>query len=571
MLKKLPVSIPVFASRFKSVDLLVFLIIGGIITLVANVASGWRQELQPALEISLEPANLLIYSLNSLVRIFAAYSLSFVFTIWFGYTASKSKLHERVMIPLLDVFQSIPVLSFLPGVMMAMIALFPGRRIGLELASILLIFTGQVWNMAFSYYNSVNTIPRELKEVSNIYRHGRFTRFLNLDLPFSAIGLVWNSMMSVAGGWFFLMACEIFVLKDRDFRLPGLGSYISTAAGAGDMFHVFYGLGTMIALIILLDIFLWRPVIAWSQKFRFDTVQAEDERESFVLKIVKRSAVLEYAASIIFSLTSRLERRRPANETTERKAMHLLRRAFSLLILAATVMLLAWSISRGVILLSTVDKSDYLRVLEGAFFSFFRTTAAIALAALWTVPLGVYIGLNPRAARVLQPIVQIAASVPATAVFPVILLVLVQAGGGLGMGSIFLMLLGTQWYILFNVIAGASAIPQDLKEAASLYRVKGLRRWKVLVLPGIFPYLITGFITATGGAWNSTIVSEYITFAGQTLETRGLGSLINESTVNGDFGLLLLSTLVMASIVVTINRLLWKRMFALSQEKYRLD
>jgi NitT/TauT family transport system permease protein len=568
---KIPISIPTLPFRFKLIDAIVLFFIISILSLIVYVASGWRYEMQPAIEISLDPSNIPLYSINSLTRIFFAYILSLAFSIWYGYTANRSRIHEKVMIPLLDILQSIPVLSFLPGVVLAMIAIFPNKRLGIELASILLIFTGQVWNMAFSYYNSINTIPRELIEVTKVFRLNRFTKFLRLDIPFSAIGLVWNSMMSVAGGWFFLMACEMFVLKDRDFRLPGIGSYIQTAANHGDMLHVLYGIGTMIFLIIILDVLIWRPLVAWSQKFRMETVQAEEDRESFVLNIIRKSPFIEKIDRLFASITRKIEAFYDRIGTNSRTPLAWLRKAIKIVLFIAAIIAITWAGIRAVRLFFGVSAEDYLSVLTAAMFSILRTSTALFIATLWTVPLGVYIGMNPKAARILQPIVQVVASIPATAVFPVILLFLIKLGGGLAVGSIFLMLLGTQWYILFNVIAGASAIPQDLKETARLYGLKGIRKWRVLILPGIFPYLVTGLITATGGAWNASIVSEYVTFGGETMKTRGLGSLISESTVSGDFGLLLVSTVVMALIVVCINRLVWKRMFVLAQEKYRLE
>lgn len=568
---KIPFSIPVLPFKFKPVDILIIFFIIGILSVVVYVASGWRYEMQPAVEISLELKNLPLYAANSLVRIFFAYFLSLLFSIWYGYTASRSKMHEKVMIPLLDVLQSIPVLSFLPGVVLAIIAVFPNKRFGIELAAILLIFTGQVWNMAFSYFNSINTIPRELIEVTKVFRHNRFTKFLRLDLPFSAIGLIWNSMMSVAGGWFFLMACEMFVLKDRDFRLPGLGSFIQTAANKGDMAHVMYGIGTMVFLIVIIDIFIWRPLVAWSQKFRIETIQAEEERESFVLNILQRSRFIEKINIFWGQKIKKAEILYERIGIISKGNVAKIRTLAAMLFFLLVGILLLLGIVHAIYLFLSISLDKYLDVVTAALYSILRTSTALFIAALWTVPLGVYIGMNPNASRMLQPVIQVIASIPATAVFPVILLFLVKLGGGLAIGSILLMLLGTQWYILFNVIAGASAIPHDLKETAKLYGVKGIRKWKILILPAIFPYLVTGFITATGGAWNATIVSEYVTFGGEVMKTKGLGSMISESSVKGDFGLLLLSTIVMAIIVVSINRLLWKRMFALAQEKYRLE
>lgn len=563
---RIPFSIPRLGPGFRVVDIGIILSILAILYLIVFVASGWRGDIG-SIEIDLSPANLPSYALNSIFRIIAAYILSFSFAIWYGYTANKSKFNEQIMIPLLDILQSIPVLSFLPGVTLFMIALFPGSRFGLEISSIILIFTGQVWNMAFSYYNSINTIPKELSEVAVIYRLSRFQRFTRIELPFSAIGLVWNSMMSVAGGWFFLMACEMFILKDRDFRLPGLGSYIHTAADKGDIRHVFYGLGTMVIIIILLDILIWRPLVAWTQRFRFETTAGEEERESLVLDIIRRSTLIDKIALQLSRLGDKID----SLLNVEWKGSSRVKHVFKLITELLLVILLIWLLIRSVLFLTGLNMGDLISVLRSAGFSLLRTSAAILLAAVWTIPVGVLIGMNIRAARILQPLVQIAASIPATALFPAIILILIKIGGGLDIGAIFLMLLGTQWYILFNVIAGASAIPQELREASRIYGLRGIRKWRVLILPGIFPYLITGLITATGGAWNATIVSEYVTFAGETMATPGLGSSISMATASGDFRMLLASTIVMAIAVVSINRLLWKRLFMLAQEKYRLD
>jgi len=563
---RIPFPIPRLGPGFRIVDIGVILSVLSILYLIVFIASGWSGDIG-SIEIDLSPSNLPYYALNSIFRIIVAYILSLIFAIWYGYTANKSRLNEQIMIPLLDILQSIPVLSFLPGVTLFMIALFPGSRIGLEISSIILIFTGQVWNIAFSYYNSINTLPKELGEVANIYRLSRFQRFARLELPFSAIGLVWNSMMSVAGGWFFLMACEMFILKDKDFRLPGLGSYIHTAADKGDISHVFYGLGTMVIIIIVLDIFMWRPLVAWTQKFRFDITAGEEERESLVLDLIRRSTVLEK----IFNNLTRLSEKMDRLLEIEWKGSSWLRHLFKTIVQIFIIIILIWLLVKAAFFLSGLKIDALPSILKSTGFSLLRTTAAIILAAIWTIPLGVLIGMNIRAARILQPLIQIVASIPATALFPVIILILIRIGGGLDIGSIFLMLLGTQWYILFNVIAGASSIPQELREASKVYGLHGIRKWRVLILPGIFPYLITGFITATGGAWNATIVSEYVTFAGMTMTTPGLGSSISIATASGNFRMLLANTVAMAIAVVAINRLLWKRLFIMAQEKYRLE
>ncbi|MCX7822228.1 MAG: ABC transporter permease subunit [Syntrophobacterales bacterium] len=569
---KIPVSIPLETFRIRFVDVVVFIFLCGLLEFVIYVASEWSYPVERALQIDLDPRNIPSYAAQSLMRMALAYLLSLVFSIWYGYTASRSRMHERIMIPLLDILQSIPVLSFLPAVVLAMINLFPGQRIGIEIACILLIFTGQVWNMTFSYYHSINTIPRELREASSVLGFNRFSRFIRLDLPFSAIGLVWNSMMSVSGGWFFLMACEMFVLEDRDFRLPGIGSYIQTAASEGNISCILYGLGAMVFLIIVLDILLWRPLIVWSQRFRMDTVPPEDERESIVFDLITGSVVLRKLGDWFGDVVEWIEKstyRIPSPRLGG--VFKYIGKLTGAIELIALGFLFFWALIKVKGLVSSVSLGDLILVFKSACYSFLRTSVAILIALLWTLPVGVYIGMNPRAANILQGMVQIAASIPATAVFPVIILFLIKLGGGLDIGAIFLMLLGTQWYLLFNIIAGAYAIPKDLIEISKAYNITGWRKWRVLILPSIFPYLVTGLITASGGAWNATIVSEYVSFGGEILKTQGLGALISHSSASGDFGLLFVSTCVMAAIVVGINRLVWKRLFYIAKTKYVLE
>lgn len=554
-------------------DLIVLVILFAIISLVFFLGKEWKGDLRSVASISLEYKYLPYYVIQSVSRIGIAYILSLIFSIGYGYLAKKNKITETILISLLDILQSIPVLSFLPGVLLAMISLFPNKRIGVELASIILIFTGQVWNMAFSYYNSISTIPRDILEVAKIHKFSKFYRFIKIDLPFSAIGLVWNSMMSVAGGWFFLMACEMFVIKDRDFRLPGIGSFIQMAANEGDLQKVFIGLLVMVIIIVFLDILIWRPLVVWSQKFRFDTVQSEEEKESFVLNILRESKLLE---KIWDGVESRIDKincylvNKKKQDTDSIKKSPVKIFFISALLIGFLFLVLKGGIT-AFDMLSKITSQDFVLLIKAGGLSLLRTFGAIAIASIWTVPLGVMIGMKPKVANILQPVIQIAASIPATALFPIIIYFLLKIGGGLGFGSVFLMLLGTQWYLLFNVIAGASSIPQDLKDIADLYKIKGLRKWKVLILPSIFPYLVTGLITATGGAWNASIVSEYVIFGGEVQKTLGLGSLISESSASGNFSMLFASTLLMSLIVVTLNRFVWKRMFLLAEEKFRLD
>jgi len=540
---------------------------------VLVVGRSWFGPFTPQVEISRSPLALVAYAGYSLLRITFAYVLSLAFTLVYGYVAAYNPRAERFMIPLLDVLQSIPVLSFLPGVMLAMVALFPGRQLGVEAGAILLIFTGQVWNMAFSFYASLKSIPKEMREAARVYGFSWWQRFIEMELPFAAIGLVWNSMMSVAGGWFFLMACEMFVLGSRDFRLPGLGSYLQTAASAGDTRSILWGVGTMIAVIVLLDQFIWRPVIAWAEKFKVEQVESTDAPGSWVLELIRHSRSLaKIRQKTVSPLSERLMRYfsqvHTSDEPERRSPWKIwLMRIFAVVVLGG----ISYGVVRVVMILTGLQKAELQEAAIGLGATFLRVNLTLLLGALWTIPAGVAIGFNPRLARIAQPLAQIAASVPATALFPVVLLLLIRVGGGLGIGSIVLLLLGTQWYILFNVIAGAIAIPTDLKECCSVFRLQGIQRWKKLILPGIFPYLVTGMVTASGGAWNASIVAEYFHFKGHIYTTTGLGATISQATDAGNFDLLLAATMMMAATVVTINRLVWRKMYALAETRYRLE
>jgi NitT/TauT family transport system permease protein len=534
----------------------------------------WMAPANAQTAIDLQPSALPKYAMLSVLRIAIAYVFSLAFTLVYGYIAAYNAKAERFMIPLLDTLQSIPVLSFLPGVMMSMVALFPTRQLGMELGSILLIFTGQVWNMTFSFYSSLKGIPREMREVAEIYRWSWWQRFTQMELPYSAIGLVWNSMMSVAGGWFFLMACEMFTLGNRDLRLPGLGSYLQTAANAGDTRAIAWGLSVMIGIIVLIDQLIWRPVIAWTEKFKFEQVEAVETPHSFMLDLLKRSKVLPFLArisvipareylSLYFASRHAASYENPKSNTIGKWISWTL----SIVILSGV----AYEFMKMLVLLAGITRAELHGIFVGAGATFLRVLFTLALAGLWTIPVGVMVGLKPKLSAIAQPVAQIAASVPATALFPIILLVLIRVGGGLGIGAIVLLLLGTQWYILFNVIAGAMAIPTDLKEVCSVFRLGRLERWRELYLPGIFPYLITGFVTASGGAWNASIIAEYFRFKGHTYTVTGLGSVISNATDTGNFRVLLAATILMAAMVVTINRLLWRRLYALAATRFKLE
>jgi NitT/TauT family transport system permease protein len=552
------------------------IVLGGIGLFYGVIAFAhyWSGPVNSHAEISLHPSALPKYALFSVLRLAMAYLFSMVFTLVYGYLAAYNRQAERVMIPLLDTLQSIPVLSFLPPVMISMAALFPRRQLGVEFGSVLLIFTGQVWNMTFSFYSSLKNIPTEMREAAQAYRLSWWQRFWQLELPQAAIGLIWNSMMSVAGGWFFLMACEMFVLGNHDFRLPGLGSYLQTAANAGDTRAILCGLTTMIAVIILIDQTVWRPVIAWAEKFKLEQVGSAETPRSPILTMLRRSKLLPFVSrSLILPLRESLDLHFAREHETRSltKDKHRLPRWALRAASAVVLIAIAYAVVKMFSILASMSATELRHIVWGAGATFLRIEGVLLLAALWTVPVGVAIGLRPRLSAVAQPIAQIAASVPATALFPILLLVLIHAGGGLGIGSILLLLLGTQWYLLFNVIAGATAIPADLKEVCHTYRLSAAERWRRLILPAIFPYLITGFVTASGGAWNASIVAEYFRFRGQTISTTGLGAIISQATDSGNFRLLLAATVVMAVMVVTINRLVWRPLYALASTRFKLE
>jgi NitT/TauT family transport system permease protein len=552
-------------------DVLVLFLIATLLYFGVRLAFNAPQEIQGP-EIVLAPRALPWYTLLSLGRMAAAYALSLLFTLFYGRAAAYNRRAERILMPLLDVLQSVPILSFLPVVLLSLSAILP-QRLAVELASIVLIFTSQAWNMTFGWYQSLTTIPKELREASGIFRLNSWMRFKYLEIPFGMIGLIWNSMMSWAGGWFFVMASEMFTVGARDFRLPGLGAYLREASIEGDLRAVGWGLFALILTIILLDQFIWRPLLAWADRFKIEMVESEEPPTSWFYDLIYSSTVVESVGRFVSSLGERVDawivRHFPLKEEAKTSETQFIWVDF--LFYALLGIGLIYGTLRAANLLFSVSIADWGRIGIGVLVTFLRVSAALLLALAWTIPLGVLIGTNRRAANVLQPIVQVTASVPATAIFPVFLMLVIHLTGGLNLAAIFLMLMGTQWYLLFNIIAGASAIPQDLKYTSALLGLKGWARWRTLILPALFPYIVTGGITASGGAWNASIVAEYIEFGGKTLFTTGIGALIAQATVKGDFSLLLASTLSMVLAVVLINRLFWRRLYQIAEEKYRLE
>ena len=524
-------------------------------------------------DISLAPAALPTYALFSTGRMLAAYILSFLFTLVYGYAAAYNRRAEAVLMPLLDVLQSVPILSFLPVVLLSLSAVLP-LGIAAELASIVLIFTSQAWNLTFAWYQSLTTIPVSLREASGIFRFNRWLRLKTLELPFGANSLIWNSMMSWAGGWFFLMAAEIFTVGQRDFRLPGLGAYLSEAARQGDMQAILMGLGALVFIIVALDQLVWRPLIAWSERFKLEMVESDNPPTAWFYDFLHGSWLAQGLSEKVWQplaerLDSWLINRFPPRADRPGAGG---RPYFSYALLGLIAVGLLYGAMRAGGMLLQVPLTEWAQVGISVLATLLRVIVSLTIALAWTIPVGVAIGTNERLARWLQPVVQVTASVPATALFPVVLLALLGvAGGGLGIAAVVLMLLGTQWYLLFNVIAGAAAIPQDLKYTTALLRLSRWERWRTLILPAIFPFIITGAITASGGAWNASIVAEHIQFGGQSYYTTGVGALIARATADGNYPLLLAATLSMVLTVVVINRVFWRRLYRLAEDRFRME
>ncbi|GAB1470731.1 ABC transporter permease subunit [Chloroflexota bacterium] len=523
-------------------------------------------------QISLDPAALPWYTLFSTGRMLAAYLLSLLFTLIYGRVAAYNRRAESILMPLLDVLQSVPILSFLPIVLLGLSAILP-QRLAAELAAVVLIFTSQVWNMTFGWYQSLTTIPVELREASSIFRLNPWLRFKRLELPFAMNGLIWNSVMSWAGGWFFLMASEIFTVGSRDFRLRGLGAYLQEAANQGDFRAIAFGLAALIFTIVALDQFVWRPLLAWSDRFKVEMTESDQPPTSWFYDLMRASRLFLWAGSIFSKASERFDhwmiRRMPMKSDTDENTAKQSWGAILLYIIVGVLLL--YGGFQAVLMLASVPPVQWGQIGIGVLATFLRVSVALAIALLWTIPVGVAIGTNRRVAAVLQPIVQVTAAVPATALFPIILLFFINTAGGLNTAAIFLMLMGTQWYVLFNVVAGASAIPQDLKYTASLLGLSRWQTWRTLILPALFPFIITGAITASGGAWNASVVAEYVHFGGQTLFTTGVGSLISQATAKGDYALLLASTLSMILTVVLVNRFFWRQLYRTAEEKYRME
>lgn len=557
-------------------DMLVLLLIAASLAVVITVGSQWAQPLTGGAKIDSSLTSLPRYCLYSLSRGLVAYVISLVFTIIYAKAAAASRRSERVMIPILDVLQSIPVLSFMPGLVLALVALFPKSRVGLELACVMAIFTGQVWNMVFSFHASLRAIPSEMIEVARLHGMSSLRRLFALEIPSGMTGLVWNSMMSMAGGWFFLTVVESFSIGERSFRVPGLGSFVAVAIEKGDVHAIVFAIIAMVLMIGALDQLLWRPVIVWAERFKNQETAASEKPTSWFYDILLRSR----AAIWIETPAKPKARKAQASAAVRKKGRsidwdHVIkiaaRVAFDIIIVSIIAVIVwgGWHLFR---LLRPLHWLDWLHVFHGLGLTFLRVIASVLAGVAWALPVGLLIGRSVRVAKIAQPIIQVLASFPAPMLFPLIAPAVRRVGVGDNAVAIVLMMLGTQWYILFNVVAGAVGVPQDLREVVSIFRTPRALRTLVLYIGGTFPFLVTGLVTAAGGAWNASIVSEVVSYAGGQIEVFGVGSIITTSLRDPPHNsMLAAATVSLSAALVLINRLVWKPMNRLATARFSLN
>ena len=574
------------ARKFTRADAFVIVVLAAVILAVVTTAQRWTHHYQQEVSIDLGTEALLGYAALSFIRAIIAYLISLSLALFFGWLAARSVFWEQIILPFLDIGQSVPVLGFLPGLVLGLISVFPTYNIGLELACILLIVTSQIWNIAFAFYASLKNIPQEFYEVAKISHLNRLSRFLKIDLPFSATPLAWNSLVSIAGGWFFLTVCESFQLNGQNFRIPGLGSYMSEALSQGNQKAIWMGIGAMMILIILLDFIIWRPIISWSQKFRVDDQSINDIDVPFVSLLYRQSKIAEYFSSFLRNLKHKLRYFEKPDEETEAsdilqtqsfslekkfKTSKILLQASKTLLFTFAFVLAFWTFGKLYRLVEPLTWSEWGLIVYSCFLTFCRIFAALILSTIWALPVGILIGLSPKLTRIFQPIIQIIASFPSPMIFPLVFLLFYKMNINLGISSIFILVVGSQWYILFNVLAGSSQISQQHKDSFHLMQLNWKEHWKTLYLPSIFPYLVTGWITAAGGAWNASIVAEYLEYGGKTYSCTGIGSVITMATGSGNFPLLSAALMVMVGVVVLLNRSVWKFLFHYAETRFKVE
>ncbi len=558
-------------------DVIAFPLVFGLLVLVGI---GAHQTLGPIAQlnqsaISLDPANLPEYALRTTLRMLAALIASLVFTFTYGTLAAKSHRAEVVLIPLLDILQSVPVLGYISFTVIFFMSLFPGRIAGAEAAVVFAIFTSQAWNMTFSFYQSLRTVPRDLEEATRGFHFSAWLRFWRLEVPFAVPGLIWNMMMSMSGSWFFIVACEAITVGDKTIMLPGVGAYLATAIEEKNLGAIGWVVLAMAIVILLYDQLMFRPLVAWADKFRFEQTSAETVPESWFLHLLHRTRLIRAIGAPTGRLFESLLHLKipvgaPKSEDPDVKMP--LSRAIDIAWFMLVLALAAYALWRVVAYVdSEVRWSDVGTAFELGLFTLIRVALLIAVASVIWVPLGVMIGLRPRLAEKIQPLAQFLAAFPANLVYPLFVMAIASLHANPDIWLSPLIILGTQWYILFNVIAGTTAYPSDFREAAANFRIRGLQWWRQVILPGIFPYFVTGAVTAAGGAWNASVVAEMVEWGRVKITAHGLGAYISQTTAAGDYPRIVLGVAVMSLIVILFNRLLWRPLYRYAENRLRLD
>lgn len=557
-------------------DLIAFLLLAALALLVIQ---GVRQMGQPlaALDqvpLALDPWHLPAYALRTVLRMFAALAVSLLFTFTIATLAAKSRKAELIIVPALDILQSVPVLGFLTFTVTFFMGLFPGRQLGVECAAIFAIFTSQAWNMAFSFYQSLRTLPHDLEEVTWQFGFSPWRRFLRLELPFAMPGLVWNMMMSMSGGWFFVVASEAISVGDTTVTLPGIGSWLALAIAQKNMLAIAWAVGGMAVVIMLYDQLFFRPIVAWADKFRFEQTASQQRPSSWLYDLVRRTRIMRLLLAPLgwldgaIALLERRPARGPRRAVAEREPSALLNRLWGGLVLLGC---LAASIQIARFIMTELSLADVLATFGLGMATMLRVVVLIALASLIWVPIGVWIGLRPAWAERLQPLAQFLAAFPANVLFPFAVVIIAGLHLNPDIWLSPLMVLGTQWYILFNVIAGASALPTDLREASHIFGIRRWQWWRQVALPGVFPYYVTGALTASGGSWNASIVTEVVSWGDRHLQATGLGAYIANATQAGDYPRVALGIAVMSLFVIAFNRILWRPLYGFAERRLRLD
>jgi NitT/TauT family transport system permease protein len=571
----IPISIEQSRRGVTRWDLLAMLLTLGILVFVGEASRHLMQpltELQAA-PLSLDPSHLPEYAARTTLRMFVALLLSLVFTFTYATWAAKSRRAERLLVPLLDILQSVPILGFISVTVVFFMSLAPGRALGVEFAAVFAIFTSQAWNMAFSFYQSLRTVPVELLEASRVFRLSRWMQFWRVEAPFAMPQLIWNMMVSMSGSWFFVVASEAISVGNTTVTLPGIGSYIAQAIAQENLRAVIWAIAAMLIVILLYDQLLFRPLVAWADRFRFEQQSGVMPPRSWVLDVLRRSgavAVLIEPLGRLWRCTFQWSQREPSRRTSasERKSARWLDRLWTAGIAALAVFAL-WHVASFVS--GNISAAEFGRALMLGLATLARVVVLIALATVVWLPLGVMVGMRPRLAQLVQPAAQFLAAFPANVLFPIAVSAIVVLKLDPNIWLSPLMILGTQWYILFNVVAGAASIPSEMRDVGSNLQVHGWLWWKRIAIPAVFPYYVTGAITASGGSWNASIVAEVANWGSTKLQAYGLGAYIAQATEAGDFPRIVLGIAVMALYVIIVNRLFWRPLYRYAERKFRLE